>query len=212
MTKNWLKNIYKLLLKYALIEDCFRFFSLQLKVLNLVRDCRQHILAIITKDRASLHFVNHCDYLFETHAFLFQLVVLVIAPVIIGNLFDLTTCNFWILNCINAVFSDLLSPSDFEFIDHWLRRCKISSKLAYSAADISVVNSFTRASNSKSPSSLSFISSFPPLMPHFLKQLLIVKLLTSLHASCSHRMLQVLPHPWQFVLQIHPPGSLRAHT
>ena len=27
LTKNWLKNIYKLMLKYALIEVCFRFSS-----------------------------------------------------------------------------------------------------------------------------------------------------------------------------------------
>ena len=60
-------------------------------------------------------------YLFETYAFLFQLVILLIAPVTIGSLFDLITCNFWILNRINAVFSDPLSPIHFEFIGHWLR-------------------------------------------------------------------------------------------
>ena len=64
---------------------------LQLKVLDPYRDRRQHILAIIIKDRASLHFVKHCDYLFETHAFFFQFVIFIIAPVIIGNLFDLIT-------------------------------------------------------------------------------------------------------------------------
>ena len=102
---------------------------LQLKVLNPFRDRRQHILAIIIKDRASLHFVKDCNCLFETHAFLFRLVILVIAPVIIGNLFDLITCNSWILNCINAVFSDPLLLIDFEFIDHWLRRWNIFVKI-----------------------------------------------------------------------------------
>ena len=63
-----------------------------------------------------------------------------------------------------------------------------SSKLVYSAADISVVNSFTRASNSRSSSSSTSISSLSPLMPNFSKQILIVKLVTSFHASCSHRI------------------------
>ena len=54
-------------------------------------------------------------------------------------------------------------------------------------ADISVVNSITRASNFKSSSSTS-IFSLCPLMPHFSKQFLIVQLVTSFHASCSHRI------------------------
>ena len=98
---------------------------LQLKVLNLFSDRRQHILVIIIKNKASLHFFNHCDYLIETHAFLFQLVILMIAPVIIGHLVDLITCNFWVLNPVNAVFFNPLSSIDFEFIDHWLRRWNI---------------------------------------------------------------------------------------
>ena len=86
-------------------------------------------MAIIFRDRASFHFFKHGDYLFETHALLFQLAILVIAPVIIENLFDLITCNFWILNSINAVFSDTLSLIDFEFVDHWLRRWNIFVKI-----------------------------------------------------------------------------------
>ena len=125
-TKNWLENIYKLLLKYALIEDLLSI--LQLKVLNHFRDRRQHILANIIKDRASLLFVKHFDYLYETHAFLFQLVIFNIAP-LIRNLFDLIICNFWILNHINAVFCDPLSPIDFKFSDHWLRRWNFFVKI-----------------------------------------------------------------------------------
>ena len=34
LTKNWLKNIYKLLLKHALTEECFRFFSWRSSVLD----------------------------------------------------------------------------------------------------------------------------------------------------------------------------------
>ena len=158
---------------------------LKLKVLNPFRDCRQYISAIIIRDRASLHFVKHCYYLFETQAFLFQLVILVIAPTIMGNLFELITCNFWILNPINAVFSNPLSPIDFEFIDHWLRRWNIfieigvfysryfRSKLLYRSFKFQVIIFF-------------YFHHFP-LKLHFSKQFLIVKLATSFHASCSHR-------------------------
>ena len=58
------------------------------------------------------------------------------------------------------------------------------SKLVYSPGDISVVNSFAKASNSKSSSSI--LSSLSPLMSHFSKQFLIVDLVTSFHASYSH--------------------------
>ena len=119
MTQKYLQAFVKICCNWRLLS------ILQLKVLNPFRDRGQHILALIIKDRASLHFVKKCDDFFGTHAFLFQLVILVIAPVIIENLFDLITCNFWILNRINAVFSDPLSLIDFEFIDHWLRRWKI---------------------------------------------------------------------------------------
>ena len=160
---------------------------LQLKVLNLFRDRRQHILAIIIR-QASLHFVKHCDYLFQTHAFLFQLVVLVIAPVIIGisSTWSLAISGFWIAltlfsltRCRQLISNSLIIGSDAGIF---------SSKLVYSAADISLVNSFKRASNSKSSSSSISISSLSPLMPHFLKQFLVVKLVTSFHASCSHRI------------------------
>ena len=84
----------------AFVKICFNWRLLSiilLKVLNPFHDCREHIMVVIIKDRALLHFVKHCDYLFT----------------------------------------------------------------------------------------ISFLS---PLMPHFLKQTLIVKLVTSYHASCSHQI------------------------
>ena len=143
---------------------------LQLKVLKPFCDRRQHILSLIIKDRASLHFFKHCDYLFETHVFLFQHVNLVIAPVIIGNFFDLMTFNFWILNCFNAVFFD---PLNSRILNSWIIGSDAGTflpKLAHFAADTSVVNSFTRASNYKSSSSSTSISSLSPLMLCFLKR------------------------------------------
>ena len=38
LTKNWLKNIFMLLLKYALIEDCSRFFSWRSSILFVIID------------------------------------------------------------------------------------------------------------------------------------------------------------------------------
>ena len=189
MTKIWLNNIYKRLLKYALIEDYFRFFSWRSAIVFEIVDNIYWLSSSKTKHRfllssiviISLKPMLSCSNLSFS---------LVIASVIIGNLFDLITCSFWILNCINAVFSDLLSPIDPEFIDPWLRRWNIFVGIPhlYSAADISKVNSFTSASNSKSSSSSTFISSLSPLIPHFSKQFLIVKLVSSFHASCSHRI------------------------
>ena len=116
MTQKYLQAFFKICFNWRLLS------IRQLEVHNPFRDCRQHILAITIKDKASPHFVKHCDYLFQTHAFLFQLVILVI---IVGNLFDLINYNFWILKCINAVISNPLPQIDFKFIDHWLRRWNI---------------------------------------------------------------------------------------
>ena len=117
LTNNWLKIIYRLLLKYALnvpVEGPQSFPCLSATYLGSHH--QRHGIA---------SFCQALWYLLETYAFLFQLVILLITPVIIGSLFDLITCNFWILNRINAVFSDPLSPIHFEFIDHWLRHWNI---------------------------------------------------------------------------------------
>ena len=50
------------------------------------------------------------------------------STIIIGNLFELITGNFWILNRVNAVFPDPWLPMDFEFIDDWLRPWNIFVK------------------------------------------------------------------------------------
>ena len=52
----------------ALAKICFdrRLLLIVEGVFNLFRDCGQHILAIIVKDRASIHFGKHRDDLFET--------------------------------------------------------------------------------------------------------------------------------------------------
>ena len=75
-----------------------------------------------------------------------------------------------------------------SFIDHWLRRrnifvkigvfCNrcIRSKFLYKSLKFQIIVFSTS------------ISSLFPLMPHFSKQFLIVKLVTPLHASCSHRI------------------------
>ena len=38
LTKSWLKNMYRFLLKYALIEDCFRFLSWRSSILFVIVD------------------------------------------------------------------------------------------------------------------------------------------------------------------------------
>ena len=81
--------------------------------------------------------------------------------------------------CCQSILNSLITGSDAGTFP-W--------KLVYSPADISIINCFTRASNSKSSSSSTSSSLLAPLMRHFSKQSLIVKLVTSYHASCSHQI------------------------
>ena len=74
---------------------------------------------------------------------------------------------------------------NFEFIGHWLRRWDIFIESCI----------FCRASNSKSSYSLTSISSLSALMLHFSKQFLIVMLVTSFHASCSHQIATITSTP-----------------
>ena len=73
----------------------------------------------------------------------------------------------------------------FESIDHWLRRWEIFLESCV----------FFRASYSKSSYSLTSISSLSPLMLHFSKQFLIVKLVTSFQASCIHQIAAITSTP-----------------
>ena len=74
---------------------------------------------------------------------------------------------------------------NFEFIGHWLRRWDIFIESCI----------FCRASKSKSSYSLTSISSLSALMLHFSKQFLIVMLVTSFHASCSHQIATITSAP-----------------
>ena len=54
LIKNWLKNTYKLFLKYALIEDCFRFFSWRFTILFVIVDNTSWLSLSKTKHRLIL--------------------------------------------------------------------------------------------------------------------------------------------------------------
>ena len=159
---------------------------LELKVLNPFHNRKQHILVLIIKDRGSLYFVKRCDYLFETYASSCSnsSFSLLLPPSLKLSLtWLLSVSGFWIAlmlpsltRCGQWILIWLVIGSEAE---------TFLPKLTYSAADISVVNSFIRTSNSKSSTSISLLS---PLMLLFLKQFLIVKLVTSFHASCRHRI------------------------
>ena len=95
-----------------------------------------------------------------------------------------------IFSCVivNAVFCDPLPPIDFEFIDHWLRHWNIfvkidvfcsryiRSKFLYKSLKFQIIIFFD------------FHQFVFPLMPHFSKQFLIVRLVISFHTFCSHRI------------------------
>ena len=53
LTKNWLKKISKLLLKYALTEDCFRLFSWRSSILFVIVDD----ISWLSSSKKGYHFI-----------------------------------------------------------------------------------------------------------------------------------------------------------
>ena len=163
------------------------FLILQLKALNPFDDLRQHILALMIKDRALVHFaIVNTSLKPMLPCSNWSLSSLLPSSLEISSNWSLAISGFWIAlmlssltRCRQSISNSLINDSDTR---------TFLSKLAYSAADISVVNSFSRVSNSKLSSSSTSISSFSPLMLYFSKQFLIVKLVISFHVSFSHQI------------------------